>query len=110
MPPLDISNKSISTKTGNIGPKKKVEEVGYLYKIMSAYEDNAYIPLYLIRPRGQYPKYDYFVKDDGKIKKVITASIHRELGTNDQVKIEGEPYFYRATINATNFPSYPQIQ
>lgn len=111
MPPLDISNKSISTKTGNVGPKKKVEEVGYLYKIMSAYEDNAYIPLYLIRPRGQYPKYEYFVKgDDGSHRTVITASIHREIGTNDQVKIEGEPYFYRATINATNFPSYPQVQ
>jgi hypothetical protein len=110
MPPLDISDRNISPKNGKIGPKKDVEEVGYLYKIMAAYEDNSYKPIYLIRPKGKYPKYEYFIVNKFNEKqKVITPNIHRELGTNDQVKIEGESYFYRVTINATNFPSYPEI-
>ena len=111
MPPLDISDQNISPKNGNIGPKKEVEVVGYLYKIMSAYEDNFYKPIYLIRPKGKYPKYEYFIMNKYNEKqKVITPNIHQQLGTNDQVKVEGESYFYRVTINETNFPSYPVIQ
>lgn len=112
LPPLEISNENISPRNGHIGPYPPYQQVGYLYKIMAAYEQNAYQPLYLkrIKPNTQYPKYEYMTIDkDGQRQNVIIPSPYRELGTNDQVKIEGHPYFYRVTINESNFPSYPRV-
>ena len=112
LPPLNISNKNISPRNGHIGPYPPYQQVGYLYKIMAPYEQNNYQPLYLkrIKPNTQYPIYKYFTIDtDGQRQNVIIPSPYRELGTNDQVKLEGHPYFYRVTINHSNFPSYPRV-
>lgn len=112
LPPLNISNKNIAPRNGHIGPYPPFQQIGYLYKIMGSYEENAYQPLYLkrITPNTQYPKYEYYtLNKNGEKQNVITPSPLRELGTNDQVKIEGQPYFYRVTINESNFPSYPRV-
>jgi len=112
LPPVDISNKNISPRNGRIGPEAPYEQVGYLYKIMDPYLDNAYRPLYLkkLDPNKRYNRYRYFtVNNDGTVQNVIIPNIFRELGTNDQVKIEGEDYYFRVTINESNIPSYPRI-
>lgn len=109
LPPLDISNKNIAPRNGHIGPYPPFSQVGYLYKIM--HPQNIYKPLYLKRVKNvRFPKYEYFtMTTNGEQQKVIIPNIHRELGTNDQVRIEGEEYFYRVTVNESNFPSYPRI-
>jgi len=112
LPPLNISNQNISPRNGYIGPKSPYEEVGYLYKIMNPYKDNAYRSLYLERlnPRNRYNRYRYFtMNENGEKQNVIIPNIYRELGTNDQVKIEGEDYYYRVTINESNIPTYPRV-
>lgn len=112
LPPLNISNENIAPRNGRLGPYPPFEQVGYLYKIMAPYEDNSYRPLYLKRlnPNVRFPKYEYFTKtNDGIIHKVITQSPLRQLGTNDQVKIEGFDYFFRVTINQSNFPTAVEI-
>jgi len=112
LPPLDISNENIAPRNGNIGPYPPFQQVGYLYKIFASYEDNSYRPLYLerIRENTKFPIYNYFTVDtEGEKFNVIIPSKYRELGTNDQVQIDGEDCFFRVTINQTNFPSYPRI-
>ncbi len=112
LPPLDISNKNISPRNLDIAPNPPYQEVGYLYKIMNPYMDNTYRPLFLytIPPKVRYPEYKYFtINDEGVHQKVIIPSKYRELGTNDQVKIEGEDYYFRVTINQSNIPIYPRI-
>ena len=113
LPPLDISNKNISPRNGSIGPYPPFQQVGYLYKIMNPYGNNAYRPLYLKRidPKDRYHKYIYFtINDMGERQNVIIPNEYRELGTNDQVKIEGEDYYFRVTINESNIPTYPRIE
>lgn len=113
LPPLDISNKNIAPRNGDIGPYAPFEQVGYIYKIFAPYEENAYRPLYLNRiyPNTKYPVYDYFTMTPDKKKyDVITPSKYRELGTNDQVQIDGEDCWFRVTINQSNVPSYPRIR
>lgn len=113
LPPLDISNKNIAPKNGDIGPYPAFEQVGYIYKIFAPYEENAYRPLYLNRvyPNTKYPVYDYFtMSPQGEKYDVLTASKHRELGTNDQVQIQGEDCWFRVTINQSNVPSYPRVR
>lgn len=112
LPPLDISNENIAPINGNIGPYPPFQQVGYLYKIFASYEDNSYRPLYLerIRENTKFPIYNYFTVDtEGEKFRVIIPSKYRELGTNDQVQIDGEDCFFRVTINQTNFPSYPRV-
>lgn len=112
LPPLDISNENIAPRNGNIGPYPEYEQVGYLYKIMNPYIDNAYRPLYLkkLNSKNRYHKYEYFtINDNGERQKVIIPNQYRELGTNDQVKIEGEDYYFRVTINETSIPTYPRV-
>lgn len=112
LPPLDISNKNIAPRNGYIGPYPPYQQVGYLYKIMAPYEDNDYRPLYLekVDEKDRNLKYRYFTLNmEGDRKEVETPSVYRELGTNDQVKIQGEDYFFRVTVNDSNFPSYPRI-
>jgi len=112
LPPLDISNKNIAPRNGHIGPHPPYEQVGYLYKIMADYKDNNYRPLFLLKinPRNRYARYRYFtIDDDGNKQNVIIPNIFRELGTNDQVKIEGEDYYFRVTVNESNIPTYPRV-
>jgi hypothetical protein len=111
LPPLDVSNENIAPRNGFIGPNPPFEEVGYLYKIFGQYEQNTYLPLYMkrIKETTRYPKYEYFTKIDGKNRKVIIPSEYRQLGTNDQVKIAGTKYYWRVTINESNFPGQPNI-
>lgn len=112
LPPLELSNSNVAPTTGTIGPNPPFQEVGYLYKIMAPYEENAYKPLYLkkINPDARYPVYKYFtLNTNNERQDVIIPNKLRELGTNDQVKIKGEKYFYRVTVNQSNFPSYPRI-
>lgn len=112
LPPLDISNTNIAPRNGFIKSYPSYQQVGYLYKIMAPYEDNAYRPLYLekVNEKKRNLKYRYFTVDsDGNRREVEIPSVYRELGTNDQVKIQGEDYFFRVTINDSNFPSYPRI-
>jgi hypothetical protein len=112
LPPLDISNKNIAPRNGDIGPYAPFEQVGYIYKIFAPYEENAYRPLYLNRvyPNTKYPVYDYFtMSPEGEKYKVITPSKHRELGTNDQVQVKGEDCWFRVTVNQSNVPSYPRV-
>lgn len=112
LPPLDISNKNISPRNGHIGPTAPYEQIGYLYKIMAQYKDSNYRPLYLERlnPRNRYNRYRYFtLNSSGDKQNVIIPNVYRELGTNDQVKVEGEDYYYRVTINESNIPIYPRV-
>jgi len=111
LPPLEISDENVAPTKGRIGPYPPFQQVGYLYKIMAPYVDNSYHPLYLNRPNPseQNFKYDYFTIINEIKKKVKIPCLFRELGTNDQVEIEGEPYFYRVTVNDSNFPSYPNV-
>ena len=113
LPPLDISNKNIAPINGSIGPYPPFQQVGYLYKIMAQYVDNTYKPLYLkkVNTKKRNLVYDYFtINDHNEIQKVIIPSKYRELGTNDQVQLEGENFFYRVTVNPSNFPSYPRVK
>jgi len=113
LPPLNISNENISPRNGHLGPYPPFQEVGYLYKIMATYIENSFRPLYLKRivPNTRYPKYEYFTKNEqGEIQKIITQSPYRELGTNDQVEIEGENYFFRVSINQSNIPMSVEIR
>jgi len=112
MPPLDISNKNIAPRNGRIGPNPPYTQIGYLYKIMNPYMDNSYRPLYLmsLKPNTRYNRYRYFtINKEGEKQNVIIPNIFRELGTNDQVKLEGEDYYYRVTINESDFPTYPRV-
>ena len=111
LPPLNISNNNIAPTNGKIGPSPPFMQVGYLYKIFAPYSDNAYLPLYLnkVNEKNGYYNYKYFTIDNDEKRNVITPSKHRQLGTNDQVTIEGEKYFYRVSINESDFPTYPRI-
>jgi len=112
LPPLNISNENIAPRNGDIAPYPPYQEVGYLYKIMNPYVDNAYKPLYLerVKPKERYKRYRYFTLDQNNERhNVIIPNLYRELGTNDQVKIEGDNYYYRVTINESNVPTYPRV-
>jgi len=112
LPPLDISNNNIAPNYGSIGPKPSFIQVGYLYKIFGQYKNNYYKPLYLekVKEKNGYYIYNYFTIDNDEKRKVFTPSKYRKLGTNDQVTIDGEKYFYRVSINEDNFPTYPRIK
>ena len=111
LPPLNISDDNIAPTNGGIGAVPSFMEVGYLYKVFAPYSENAYRPLYLqkVKEKNGFYKYNYFTIDGNEKRKVFTPSKYRQLGTNDQVTIEGQKYFYRVTINESNFPSYPRI-
>lgn len=112
LPPLNISNENIAPRNGDVGPYPAYQEIGYLYKVMAPYKENAYRPLYLIKinPKNRYARYRYFtINPQGEKQNVIIPNIYRELGTNDQVKIEGEDYYFRVTINESNIPTYPRV-
>ena len=111
LPPLNITDDNIAPTNGSIGAVPPFMEVGYLYKVFAPYAENAYRPLYLnkVHEKDGFYIYNYFTIDGNERRKVFTPSKYRQLGTNDQVTIEGEKYFYRVTINENNFPSYPRI-
>jgi hypothetical protein len=113
LPPLDVSNKNIAPNNINLydSANTGLSEVGSLYKIFG--NENLEYPL-LVKVDNNPQKsnrYFYFtkLKNENVLRKVVTKSPYRELGINDQVKVDGEPYFYRVTVYQSNYPSYPNV-
>lgn len=114
LPPLDISNNNIAPnniKFDQRNSDNQLMEVGSIYKVFG--KENIEYPLFvkvMDNPKRSN-RYKYFTKlEDQRLRSVKTKSPYRELGINDQVSVEGEPYFYRVTIYQSNYPSYPNVQ
>ena len=109
MPPLEISEKSISPNNIIVGPTKNIKKIGSLYKVFGAQND--ILPLYMRTKKRLYEKYFYFTYDKNNNKlKVKSPNVFQSLGTNDQVTIRGLDGKYRVTINDDRIPEYPRIE
>jgi hypothetical protein len=106
-PPVEISGRNIApVNITTRGPQGIPQQVGVMYKIFGSLNDA--LPLF---GRKRFPNSDcwdyYTITNTGLKLKVLTRQRNNnELGTNDNVMVEGTRAKYRVTIYDSDFPQY----
>ena len=105
---IDVSNSSITPiAVSSRGPLGVPQQMGTLHKL-SGNEENVY-PLFGRRkfPNGnEWEYYTLMGPYETKVRIITEKSNYNELGTNDEVKLEGFTDRYRVVIYETDFPQY----
>ena len=109
-PPIEISERNIAPiNIFTKGPLGVPQQVGVLYKIFGSLND--VLPLYGRKKFANSDTWDYYTMggpDGGKVKLRVFPgkNTNNELGTNDEVRVEGTSAKYRVSIYPPDSPMY----
>lgn len=105
---LDISNNNISpVYISTRGPWGEPQQMGTLYKIFG--NENQIYPLFGRRKFPNSNDYEYYTTlgpYETKVKVITPNKNYNELGTNDEVTLQGLKGKYRVTLYDTDYPQY----
>lgn len=105
---LDISNNNIApVYISTNGPLGEPQQMGTLYKIFG--NENQIYPLFGRRKYPNSNQYDYYTTlgpYETKVKVITTNNNYNQLGTNDEVTLQGLKGKYRVTIYDNDYPQY----
>ena len=108
IPPVNISEQNIAPVNLTVrGFDEGIQQVGTIQKVFG--KDNYVFPLFGRKKYRNDNKWEYFVKF-GKYGVILPVFQYKgrcdELGTNDEVHIQGQKDKYRVTIYDEDIPQY----